>query len=686
LTDDARVVLSELMSNGVLHAGTELQVVICPGGNGGLRIEVSDASPVPVLPPLQPPPSSCDGAPRNEPLEQRYASPAATGRGLAMVSALASTWGWFPDPAGGKVVWAELGTAEAEEVGAGSVFSERPPYAVRPVRLIGVPVRLLKGSEDHFDDLFRELQMVGLAVPARGPGPSGGGAKGAPAGPVTAELVGLAEQVKSRLARVREPAKRVLRDAARRGERLMDLTLLADAGVPAALEMLEQLLKRSGEAARAGFLLTEPPAAEIVVWRRWLRRELEGQIDGKPPRACPFPVVPVRGGPGRPAPCRPAPCRPAPGSPGTLGGETLSHVRGVLGGAGTAGGDARAPAGPARDEGMAGVLERAAAYLGARRSTLCLLAEDNETVDCEVSVGSSPAVRVLCRPCTVSADSPCLEAVRTGRPVFLGSVAELYERYPVGLPAPVKSEPALACLPLVAPSGGAALGCLVVGFGEARDFAHPDRAFLGQLAAELAGSIVQQRERESRAVATERERALRDACEAVGRATSEAEVVREVVGAVVVEVAEWASAHLVGQDGAALYALARHRDPERESAAARLLEKRRRTAPGHGIVAECAKSGKPLVVQVVPDEAILAGAHDDEDVALLRKLKIGSVAASPLFGGGRLVGVLGFGNSVGRFISRDDLDAVGLLADKAGEVLGHFGRGSGKYVRTGQGD
>jgi anti-sigma regulatory factor (Ser/Thr protein kinase) len=50
LLDDARVVLSELMSNGVLHARSDMRVVIGRRGKG-LRLEVHDESPAPLLPP-----------------------------------------------------------------------------------------------------------------------------------------------------------------------------------------------------------------------------------------------------------------------------------------------------------------------------------------------------------------------------------------------------------------------------------------------------------------------------------------------------------------------------------------------------------------------------------------------------------------------------------------------------------
>ena len=98
LIDDARVVLSELMSNGVLHARTDLQVVMSARSGGGVRLEVRDASQTAPLPPLEPPRASTTLM--DEP-QQPYPTgtgllPTATGRGLAVVSALASSWGWYP--------------------------------------------------------------------------------------------------------------------------------------------------------------------------------------------------------------------------------------------------------------------------------------------------------------------------------------------------------------------------------------------------------------------------------------------------------------------------------------------------------------------------------------------------------------------------------------------------------------
>ena len=89
---------------------------------------------------------------------------------------------------------------------------------------------------------------------------------------------------------------------------------------------------------------------------------------------------------------------------------------------------------------------------------------------------------------SVSADLPASEVIRTGRPALFRTFAELDERYPIFLSTPSESDPALACVPLVA-GGGPAVGCLVVGFPKARDFSRREVTFLAQLATEVASYL-----------------------------------------------------------------------------------------------------------------------------------------------------------------------------------------------------
>jgi GAF domain-containing protein len=655
LLDDARVVLSELMSNGVLHARTEMRVVISRRGKG-LRLEVHDDSPAPLLPP----PALVEGTVSllDEPVQLELMGPrfppAATGRGLSIVSALTSAWGWYPKAGGGKIVWAELGTVDTDDQGAGRGFSERHAHVMRPVRVVAAPLRLVRESEDHFDDLFRELQMASLGGQGDGARP---GARQA-----VARLAPLAEHVKGRLAPMREPVRRAIWEAVRRGDRLIDLNLLADAGMPSVFEMFAELLTESAIGARRGFLLTEPPSREVVAWRQWLRNEMESQIAGRPPRACPFPVSSVGAFETGPSWERLDAARK----------DAVSQLRSLLAGKlSHRGGDGTLPARPgfAEDELMVHALGRIIAFLGARRAALCLLADDNVTVNFGASLGFRDEVADYWESVSVSADLPSSEVIRTGRPSLFRTFAELDERYPIFLSTPSESDPALACVPLAA-GDGPAVGCLVLGFPKARGFSRREVTFLTQLATEVASYLTRWGKQDAAERSAARHQALEDACRALSLAENTDELVRVLVEATVSLISEGASVHLL-ENGALRYLSTYHRDPTWVAEAAELL--RKRLGNGTDIVVECARTGQPSVLQFFPEEVIVASAADEDEAARFRRLAIGSAGAFPIRNNGRLLGVLSFSNGVGRFISDEDLSFVERLADQAGGTLTRLG-------------
>jgi anti-sigma regulatory factor (Ser/Thr protein kinase) len=86
--DDAELLLSELVANAALHANTEI-VVRIELRPESLHLAVSDSSP-------------------RQPVVRHYSDQSTTGRGLALVSAVALRWGIDPHPDGSKTVWAEL--------------------------------------------------------------------------------------------------------------------------------------------------------------------------------------------------------------------------------------------------------------------------------------------------------------------------------------------------------------------------------------------------------------------------------------------------------------------------------------------------------------------------------------------------------------------------------------------------
>ncbi|MFI8260841.1 ATP-binding protein [Streptomyces sp. NPDC085665] len=92
LTEDALLLVSEVIANACLHAGGPTSLVLrCTAGR--LRIEVTDRSPAP-------------------PRTRQRADPSRPGgHGLLIMERLGRAWGWNPVVAGpGKCVWVEIGT------------------------------------------------------------------------------------------------------------------------------------------------------------------------------------------------------------------------------------------------------------------------------------------------------------------------------------------------------------------------------------------------------------------------------------------------------------------------------------------------------------------------------------------------------------------------------------------------
>lgn len=89
LADQALLLVSELATNAMEHAGTAFEVTVVTGAES-VRIEVSDGS---NMPPLV----------GHRPIDSER------GRGLRIVEALAAGWGSGARPGtDGKVVWCEL--------------------------------------------------------------------------------------------------------------------------------------------------------------------------------------------------------------------------------------------------------------------------------------------------------------------------------------------------------------------------------------------------------------------------------------------------------------------------------------------------------------------------------------------------------------------------------------------------
>ena len=150
LVDDAVLLTSELVTNAVVHAGTQVQVT-CKLAASAVEVVVRDSHPARMVPG----PTGDDGLPAER----------THGRGLLLPSALASAWG-VSYGAEAKAVWFRMGLAGQQaglaEPGADpDAATAAVPAASWSVRTASPAATDQPVAEPSYDDLLR--QAVGSA-------------------------------------------------------------------------------------------------------------------------------------------------------------------------------------------------------------------------------------------------------------------------------------------------------------------------------------------------------------------------------------------------------------------------------------------------------------------------------------------------------------------------------------------
>ncbi|MER5632428.1 PAS domain S-box protein [Streptomyces nitrosporeus] len=255
LLDTAEFLTGELVTNAVLHAGTEIGVA---AGESGGRIRVA------VL----------DHRPSRMPVARECPPYAGIGQGLVLVSRLASLYG-VETGDGTKTVWFELWPDGARHPSAWELPAP-PAGPAEPVVLVDVPGALYSASQQHRQVLLRELKLAEAAgrsvVPPRD--------------------LATAHDISNVIS---ECVTAALRDEPAEGE-IRSLPLAMRPGAAPAVEALSRVLDAGERAAREERLLTLPALPRSRVFHTWLFDEITGQLAGARPTA--WTVVPREPGAG----------------------------------------------------------------------------------------------------------------------------------------------------------------------------------------------------------------------------------------------------------------------------------------------------------------------------------------------------------------------------------------------------
>lgn len=270
LLDDAVLIVSELVSNAVLHAqGAESVAALL--FDDCLRLEVGDR----------------DGFP---PQPHHYADTAPTGRGLGLVATLSRGWGWEPQEAG-KTVWAELalmpepsgsGSAGSGPAGSSGSWSSGSvahlaaggagsdsdaDHGANEVLILfpGVPVADYLALQEQNDAVHRDIDLLLLGIDDDPP--------------VMAEgLLEAARQMRSTFVGARVDHRAAVEAAAARGETSIDLQGWMDGAVAASAVEYLNVIEELERFAAQGLLLVSAPPASVAALRRWFVEQALAQM------------------------------------------------------------------------------------------------------------------------------------------------------------------------------------------------------------------------------------------------------------------------------------------------------------------------------------------------------------------------------------------------------------------------
>jgi GAF domain-containing protein/anti-sigma regulatory factor (Ser/Thr protein kinase) len=588
LVEDAALVVTELLTNAVLHGRPPVTLRVHLLGDR-VRVEVEDTG-------------------RQMPVTVRHSTEAMTGRGLPLVSALSAGWGVDATEAG-KSVWAEL-TATPREYGddqtpevdvdaflaAWSDHDDAVAETRFTIRLGAVPTDLLLAAKAHIDNVVREFTLA-RSDEAQGDAE------------MQRHFAELIETVTRGFTEARAEIKRQAVEAASRGDVQTELVLTLPAAAADAGEKYLAALDEADGYARAARMLTlaTPPAHRV--FRRWYVQSLVDQLRAlargeTPPASRTFPQR-LADEVEELAVLREAWDRL----------QLLQKVTGELTTARTV-------------EDIADiVVTNASQHLGAISARVYLLDGDDL-----VAVATHGADRQLAETYArvpVALNLPGGVALRTGQPLQLRNVAQLEEQFPE-LTGIYPTERSLHVAPLVV--GDHKLGVLSLtfpGVGQLDEDSQTD--FVNSLADALAQALERATALDAASAANERLSFLADASFALSGSLDYRETLSAVARLVVPRLADWCVIQVLERGELTNVALA-HFDPAKLRWAEQMSGRYPTDMNSPTGAPNVIRTARSELYAEIPDELLIAAAVDEDHLQLIRELGMKSALVVPLAG------------------------------------------------------
>lgn len=275
LIDDVGLCVTELSTNATLHSGSSYFEVELQRIENLVRVAVRDSGQAPAD-------SLASKSEFADFLmdELTIEDTSTTGRGMFIVSALATAWG-IEELEEGKRVWAEFSTADVSyDAGPPEVTHSADRLPVPPVdpadwvaiRFEECPAALLLAHDDNLSEVIRELQLIGGDLQH----------------PDFTKLADLMSGHVQRHAVNWDAARLQALAAVRAGREFTDIHVLAPRDVMSDVRFLRSMIAEAEALSHSGALITLPAAPEVQRLRDWLESEFGRQAQGLGPT--PFPT------------------------------------------------------------------------------------------------------------------------------------------------------------------------------------------------------------------------------------------------------------------------------------------------------------------------------------------------------------------------------------------------------------
>jgi len=256
LQEAARLLVSEVVTNALIHAGTSIRLDARVDAEG-LRVEVSDGS-------------------VHQPVRRRPAAGGNTGRGIVILESLADDWGVVPVE-GRKTVWfvlssGEMGTATLEMPQRRQSVSAGDDVVV--VELRNVPLLLHIAFQTHATMLLREYLLASVDTRDE--------AKAIHAHAAASDAMALLEEHLPRPALSLDIGDVLIHTSEPAASLPMCMLPVPAASVPS-FAALGETMDVALEMSREGRIFTPRTQRELRDFREWVCNQVAAQVGGGRP-------------------------------------------------------------------------------------------------------------------------------------------------------------------------------------------------------------------------------------------------------------------------------------------------------------------------------------------------------------------------------------------------------------------